>query len=143
MRGNERRGMILMGALVLLFILSTLVSAAAVSVRVSYKADRRFSRTSLLGHAVDAGVARARARISADGPEPLDFEGTLQEASFQIPGQRVGEDRYRLQVVSSDQAGQKARCRVTLRVESRQNHHATRVLRYEEPGIREATFQTE
>jgi len=143
MRGNERRGMILIGALVLLFILSTLVSAAAVSVRVSYKADKRFSRTSLLGHAVDAGVAWARARISTGGPEPLDFEGTLQEASFEVRGKPVGENKYSLHVVSSDDAGQKARCRVTLRVESRQSHHATRVLRYEEPGIREATFPTE
>ena len=135
MKGVNRDGVLLIGVLLLLFILSTLVSAAAVAVRASFSADKRFTRTSLLGRALDAGVARGRARVASDGPKALDFEGTLQEASFHVRGDKLDDNTYRLTVVSENETGQKARCRVTLRVRSHDADHSTEILQYQEPEI--------
>jgi hypothetical protein len=138
----DRQGMILIAALVLMFVLSSFVTAAAVAVRVSYEFDDQSARTSTLRRALDAAIARSRTRLTQTGPTPLNFQGTLQDATYHVQGRATSEATYHIRVSSRTKEGGTRQCRVILRVIGQENGHSTRVLSYEEPDSSAHTMTT-
>ena len=129
----DRGGMILIAALVLMFVLSTFVTAAAVAVRISYEFDEQSARTSTLRRALDAAIARSRARLTQTGPAPMEFKGTLAGVTYHVRGTPVDETTYRLHVTSRLDSGQNARCTIHLHIPPNKTTPTTRVIRHEEP----------
>jgi hypothetical protein len=131
----DRQGMILIAALVLLFVLSSFVTAAAVAVRVSYEFDDQSARTSTLRRALDAAIARSRTRLTQTGPAPLNLQGTLQDATYHVRGTPVDETTYRLHATARLKSGQPTRCVVHLQVTPHETTPITRLIRYGVPNL--------
>ncbi|MEF8788279.1 MAG: hypothetical protein V5A84_04345 [Planctomycetota bacterium] len=129
---KERNGLILIQALVVLLVISSLVSAAAMTVRISYETDKRFSKTAALRRALEAGMARARSRLSESGPRPLELEGTLSKMSFSVRGKPLDAHSYRVRVVAEAESGQQESCRAVLQVKRRDDTYSSRVVEYTE-----------
>jgi len=126
----KKRGLILLEALLLLFVLSSFVSAAAVLVRVSYETDRRFSRTGNIQRALDAGLAKARARIVRHGSKPLELRGSLAGVSYSALGEPSPEGVYRLEVRARHESGEEEVCRALLRVTEHEGARDVHIMEY-------------
>lgn len=131
-RDQHRRGMVLVMAVAMLFVLSSFVTYAVVTVRSAYKLEDMASNNSKIRRACQAGIARGRTKLLSSGPMPINLKGVLDNVPFQISGNNLGQQRYELQISATTGTGRIQECRVIVQFETDSAPFAHRILEYSE-----------
>jgi type II secretory pathway component PulK len=111
---SDRRGTALVVALVLLFVLTMVIAATALTTREGLSTADRYARRARAREAVDAGIAASLSRLASSQAQEFAMKGELAQAAYDAQCRPLSPERCELRVTAREERGAEERAEMEL-----------------------------